>query len=125
MSVAMATRPLRIVKPFSYAASAYLNASTLKPSFLLRSYPLPSPPFSSSHRRRIFCTATLPSDATNKVPQFRKKLKVSDVKDDQFDSLGNTLVLQGWVRTLRLQSSVTFLEVNSIHQFIKLVNFIF
>lgn len=110
MSVAMATRPLRIVKPFSYAAFAYLNAS-----FLLRSHPLPSSPFSSSsHRRRLFCTATLPSDATIKVPQFRKKLKVSDVKDDQFDSLGNTLVLQGWVRTLRLQSTVTFLEVNSI-----------
>lgn len=112
MSVAMATRPLRIVKPFSYAAFAYLNASSLKPSFLLRSHTLPSSPFSSSHRRRIFCTATLPSDATNKVPQFRKKLKVVDVKDDQFDSLGNTLVLQGWVRTLRLQSSVTFLEIN-------------
>lgn len=128
MSVAMATRPLRIVKPFSYVAFAYLNASsTLKPSFLLRSHPLPSSPFSSSHRRRIFCTATLPSDATNKVPQFRKKLKVSDVKDGQFDSLGNTLVLQGWVRTLRLQSSVTFLEVTSTQfdsSLIKLVNFI-
>ncbi|GAU24498.1 hypothetical protein TSUD_156100 [Trifolium subterraneum] len=107
MSVAMATRPLRLVKPYSYALFTYLNASTPnKPSFLR--------PFSSP-RRRLFCSATLPSaanDTTNKVPQFRKKLKVSDVKDDQFDSLGNTLVLQGWVRTLRLQSSVTFLEIN-------------
>jgi asparaginyl-tRNA synthetase len=111
MSVAMATRPLRLVKPYSYALFSYLNASTPKPSFLR--------PFSSP-RRRLFCTATLPSGAkdttTNKVPQFRKKLKVSDVKNDQFDSLGNTLVLQGWVRTLRLQSSVSFLEVNSIHR---------
>ncbi|PNX77864.1 asparagine-tRNA ligase chloroplastic/mitochondrial-like, partial [Trifolium pratense] len=106
MSVAMATRPLRLVKPYTYALFSYLNASTPKPSFLR--------PF-SSHRRRFFCSATLPSganDTTTKVPQFRKKLKVSDVKDDQFDSLGNTLVLQGWVRTLRLQSSVTFLEIN-------------
>ncbi|KAK2356231.1 asparagine--tRNA ligase [Trifolium repens] len=107
MSVAMATRPLRLVKPYSYALFSYLNASTPKPSFLR--------PFSSP-RRRLFCTATLPSGGnditTNKVPQFRKKLKVSDVKDDQFDSLGSTLVLQGWVRTLRLQSSVTFLEIN-------------
>ncbi|KAK2416780.1 Class II aminoacyl-tRNA and biotin synthetases superfamily protein [Trifolium repens] len=90
-----------------YALFSYLNASTPKPSFLR--------PFSSP-RRRLFCTATLPSGGndttTNKVPQFRKKLKVSDVKDDQFDSLGNTLVLQGWVRTLRLQSSVSFLEIN-------------
>ncbi|CAK8562731.1 unnamed protein product [Lathyrus sativus] len=112
MSVAMATRPLRIAKPYSYAAYAYLslhfNTSTPKPSFH-RPFPLPSPP-SSSQNRRLFCTATLPS--TNTVPQFRKKLKVADVKAEQFDSLGNTLVLQGWVRTLRLQSSVTFLEIN-------------
>ncbi|XP_058766544.1 asparagine--tRNA ligase, chloroplastic/mitochondrial-like [Vicia villosa] len=112
MSVAMATRPLRIAKPYSYAAYAYLslhlNTSTPKPSFH-RPFPLSSPPFSSQNRR-LFCTATLPS--TNTVPQFRKKLKVADVKSEQFDSLGNTLVLQGWVRTLRLQSSVTFLEIN-------------
>ncbi|XP_058764998.1 asparagine--tRNA ligase, chloroplastic/mitochondrial-like [Vicia villosa] len=105
MSVAMATRPLRIAKPYSYAAYAYLslhlNTSLPKPSFH-RPFP--------SQNRRLFCTATLPS--TNTVPQFRKKLKVADVKSEQFDSLGNTLVLQGWVRTLRLQSSVTFLEIN-------------
>lgn len=116
----MATRPLRIAKPYSYAAYAYLslhlNTSTPKPSFH-RPFPLPSSPF-SSRNRRLFCSATLPS--TNTVPQFRKKLKVADVKSEQFDSLGNTLVLQGWVRTLRLQSSVTFLEVSSI----QLVNFI-
>ncbi|KAL5064297.1 hypothetical protein RYX36_026034 [Vicia faba] len=111
MSVAMATRPLRIAKPYSYAAYAYLslhlNTSTPKPSFH-RPFPLSSPP--SSQNRRLFCTASLPS--TNTVPQFRKKLKVADVKSQQFDCLGNTLVLQGWVRTLRLQSSVTFLEIN-------------
>ncbi|CAL5197982.1 unnamed protein product [Lathyrus oleraceus] len=108
----MATRPLRIAKPYSYAAYAFLslhlNTSTPKPSFH-RPFPLPSSPF-SSRNRRLFCSATLPS--TNTVPQFRKKLKVADVKSEQFDSLGNTLVLQGWVRTLRLQSSVTFLEIN-------------
>lgn len=121
MGIAMATRPLRIVKPYGYAAFAYLSihlnaSSTPKPSFL-RSFPFPSSPFSSRHRR-LFCTATLPSanDTANKVSQFRKKLKVADVKGDQLDVIGHTLVITGWVRTLRLQSSVTFLEVNSIHR---------
>ncbi|XP_004508904.1 asparagine--tRNA ligase, chloroplastic/mitochondrial [Cicer arietinum] len=117
MGIAMATRPLRIVKPYGYAAFAYLSihlnaSSTPKPSFL-RSFPFPSSPFSSRHRR-LFCTATLPSanDTANKVSQFRKKLKVADVKGDQLDVIGHTLVITGWVRTLRLQSSVTFLEIN-------------
>ncbi|KAF7141161.1 hypothetical protein RHSIM_Rhsim06G0183900 [Rhododendron simsii] len=50
-----------------------------------------------------------------RVGEFRRRLKVVDVKggpDEGLDRLGQTLVVQGWVRTLRVQSSVTFIEVN-------------
>lgn len=49
-----------------------------------------------------------------RVGEFRRRLKVVDVKggpDEGLDRLGQTLVVQGWVRTLRVQSSVTFIEV--------------
>lgn len=49
-----------------------------------------------------------------KVGEFRKKFKVADIKgapDEGLDRVGQTLVVMGWVRTLRVQSSVTFLEV--------------
>ncbi|KAL8160326.1 hypothetical protein V2J09_001863 [Rumex salicifolius] len=52
---------------------------------------------------------------TEKVGQFRRKLRVADVKagpDEGLDRLGQTLVVSGWVRTIRVQSSVTFIEVN-------------
>lgn len=42
-------------------------------------------------------------------------MRLVDVKggpDEGLDRLGHTLVVRGWVRTLRLQSSVTFIEVN-------------
>ncbi|CAN6579454.1 unnamed protein product [Malus baccata var. baccata] len=51
----------------------------------------------------------------NRVGEFRKKLKVVDVKggsDEGLERLGQSLVVMGWVRTLRVQSSVTFIEVN-------------
>lgn len=50
-----------------------------------------------------------------KVGEFRKRLRVVDIKggpDEGLDRLGQTLVVKGWVRTLRVQSSVTFIEVN-------------
>ncbi|XP_022154023.1 asparagine--tRNA ligase, chloroplastic/mitochondrial [Momordica charantia] len=50
-----------------------------------------------------------------KVGEFRKKLRVSEIKgglDEGLDRVGQTLVVKGWVRTLRFQSSVTFMEVN-------------
>lgn len=49
-----------------------------------------------------------------RVGEFRKKLRIADVKggpDEGLDRLGQTLVVQGWVRTIRVQSSVTFIEV--------------
>lgn len=50
-----------------------------------------------------------------KIGEFRKKLRIVDIKDgpdEGLGRLGHTLVVRGWVRTLRVQSSVTFIEVN-------------
>ncbi|TKY55450.1 Asparagine--tRNA ligase [Spatholobus suberectus] len=91
ISIAIAARHLR-TKPYAATtALAYLSLHKRRPS------PFPS--------RRSFCAAaTLPG---NKVGQFRKKLRVSEIKDgDGAAVLGRDLVVQGWVRTLRLQSSI-------------------
>lgn len=51
----------------------------------------------------------------SKVGEFRKKLKIVDVKggpNEGLDRVGQMIVVAGWVRTLRAQSSVTFIEVN-------------
>lgn len=51
---------------------------------------------------------------TEKVGKFRKRLRIVDIKggpDEGLDRLGQNLVVKGWVRTLRVQSSVTFIEV--------------
>ncbi|XP_015866798.2 asparagine--tRNA ligase, chloroplastic/mitochondrial [Ziziphus jujuba] len=50
-----------------------------------------------------------------RVGEFRKKLRIADIKggpDEGLERLGQTLFVQGWVRTIRIQSSVTFIEVN-------------
>ncbi|KAL6952704.1 asparagine--tRNA ligase [Sarracenia purpurea var. burkii] len=51
----------------------------------------------------------------DEVGEFRKRLKIVDIRsgsDEGLDRLGQILVVKGWVRTLRVQSSVTFIEVN-------------
>ncbi|KAF5477531.1 hypothetical protein F2P56_004163 [Juglans regia] len=86
-------------------------------------------------RRRCFCTIvagtlqsgeaverTKPESAekwrgnmAEKIGEFRKKLRIVDIKagpDEGLGRVGQTLVVMGWVRTLRVQSSVTFIEVN-------------
>lgn len=53
----------------------------------------------------------------SKVGEYRKKLKIADIKggpDEGLDWVGQTLVVMGWVRTLRAQSSVTFVEVTIV-----------
>lgn len=102
ISIAIAVRHLR-TKPYAAATTTALALLSLhKPLFLPH-----SSPFSS---RRAFCAATLRT-ADNRVQQFRRKLRVSEIKEgDGADVLGRNLVVQGWVRTLRIQSSVTFLE---------------
>ncbi|KAK4389579.1 Asparagine--tRNA ligase, chloroplastic/mitochondrial [Sesamum angolense] len=50
-----------------------------------------------------------------RIREFRKKFKIADIKagpDQGLNRLGENLVVRGWVRTLRVQSSVTFIEVN-------------
>uniref|UniRef100_A0A7N0U083 asparagine--tRNA ligase n=1 Tax=Kalanchoe fedtschenkoi TaxID=63787 RepID=A0A7N0U083_KALFE len=50
-----------------------------------------------------------------KVKEFRKRLSISEIKggdDGGLGRLGQTLEVMGWVRTVRFQSSVTFIEVN-------------
>lgn len=50
-----------------------------------------------------------------RVGEFRKRLRIVDIKGGEsegLDKLGETLTVRGWVRTLRVQSSVTFIEVN-------------
>lgn len=92
------------------------------------------PPISRRHSsgfRRNFHTAVSAGEAVEKtkpevskdwkvsqgekVGEFRKKLRISEIKgglDEGLDRLGQTFVVKGWVRTLRVQSSVTFMEVN-------------
>ncbi|XP_043716567.1 asparagine--tRNA ligase, chloroplastic/mitochondrial [Telopea speciosissima] len=50
-----------------------------------------------------------------KVGEFQKRLTIVDIKggpDEGLDRLGQKLVVKGWVRTLRAQRSITFIEVN-------------
>lgn len=85
-------------------------------------------------RRRCLCTAIsgalssgeaiekpkpefFSAETGEKVGEFRKRLRVVDIKggpDEGLDRLGQTLAVKGWVRTLRVQSSVIFLEVSLI-----------
>lgn len=51
----------------------------------------------------------------NKIGKSRKIFRIVDIKgvaDEGLDRLGLSLVVWGWVRTLRMQSSVTFIEAN-------------
>lgn len=78
----------------------------------------------SATHRRFFSTvvsATVSSGEVvekskteSSVGEFRKRLRIVDIKGGEsegLDKLGQTLTVRGWVRTLRVQSSVTFIEV--------------
>lgn len=106
---------------------------------LPRRYPEPSSfsgsaPTVSDPKRNSFCTVItgalssgeavekpkpdvltkIESETGKKVGEFRKRLRIVDIKggaDEGVDRLGQTLVVKGWVRTLREQSSITFIEV--------------
>ncbi|XP_057511492.1 asparagine--tRNA ligase, chloroplastic/mitochondrial isoform X2 [Actinidia eriantha] len=115
----LTTKPRFPPKPLRYS----ITLSSVKDS-----------PLSSSNRRR-FCTVVTGALSSGEavesakrevfakkdgkigeeIGEFRKKLRIVDVKggpDEGLDRLGQTLVVRGWVRTLRVQSSVTFIEVN-------------
>ncbi|CAN4087893.1 unnamed protein product [Withania somnifera] len=81
----------------------------------------PAPPYLC--RRRSFCSVVFAAissgEAVEKpkfdVREFRKRLRVVDIKggtDEGLDRVGQTLVVRGWVRTVRAQSSVTFIDIN-------------
>ncbi|EXC28311.1 Asparagine--tRNA ligase [Morus notabilis] len=105
MAVAAALAPvcsLRL-KLKSYSALRLLSFYSAIPT-----RPLFFPPI---RPRPLRCLCSVASG----VEEFRKKLSVADIKggpDQGLDRLGQTLVVKGWVRTLRLQSTVTFIEVN-------------
>ncbi|KAL0331485.1 UNVERIFIED_CONTAM: Asparagine--tRNA ligase, chloroplastic/mitochondrial [Sesamum angustifolium] len=128
-SPAAAATALRFLKSFSGASP---------PLFSLLNNPRLTHPvaplllFSSSafsRQQRAFCSvvsgAVSSGEATKLEPvelekgarirEFRKKFKIADIKggpDQGLNRLGENLVVRGWVRTLRVQSSVTFIEVN-------------
>ncbi|KAL7167236.1 hypothetical protein ACSBR2_037828 [Camellia fascicularis] len=102
--------------PTSKLTTLISNPPLFPSKFIL--YSIPSS-FSSripTSNRRSFCTIVAGAlSSGDKVGEFRKKLRIVDVKggpDEGLDRLGQTLVVKGWVRTLRVQSSVTFIEVN-------------
>ncbi|XP_056859009.1 asparagine--tRNA ligase, chloroplastic/mitochondrial isoform X2 [Raphanus sativus] len=96
----------------------------------LRRLPLLQVSPANARRRCCFCTATSQSPSSgdgvkvennhehrfgSKVGEFRKKLRIAEVKgggDEGLGRVGQSLSVTGWVRTLRSQSSVTFIEIN-------------
>ncbi|KAK8964867.1 hypothetical protein KSP40_PGU015739 [Platanthera guangdongensis] len=105
---------------------------TATPSSPLRRFPIPISrsirtthfPLTSSSRtsvRRFFCSQTLSADTEfgmevgEEVRKFKKRLRIVDLKggpDEGLGRVGQTITIRGWVRTCRIQSSVTFIEVN-------------
>ncbi|KAK4483609.1 hypothetical protein RD792_010808 [Penstemon davidsonii] len=128
ISPAAAATTLRLLRPFSSAAASPSLFSLLhRPKLTAPLNLFSSPAISRQHRS--FCsvvssavssgesTISEPLEVENvaKIREFRKKLKIVDIKggpDEGLNRLGETIVVRGWVRTLRAQSSVTFIEVN-------------
>ncbi|KAF8700813.1 hypothetical protein HU200_034173 [Digitaria exilis] len=93
------------------------------------SFPLPRTALlaAASVRRQRFCAAAQASapapsaaaaatgTAGKAVGEFRKRLRVADVKGGEDEGaawVGKELAVRGWVRTCRAQRTVTFVEVN-------------
>ncbi|KAH0686837.1 hypothetical protein KY284_017390 [Solanum tuberosum] len=125
------------LKPF-YAVRFFTHyrrpIKVLNPNFY-SSYPSKLHPAPYLSRRRSFCSVvsavissgeaverpkfenieTKEGVKTEQVREFRKRLRVADIKggpEEGLDRLGETLVVRGWVRTVRAQSSVTFIDIN-------------
>ncbi|KAK6935177.1 Aminoacyl-tRNA synthetase, class II (D/K/N) [Dillenia turbinata] len=52
---------------------------------------------------------------SQRVTKFEKRVRIVDIKggpDEGLEKLGHSQVVRGWVRTIRVQSTVTFIEVN-------------
>jgi len=118
MAAAAATRLLRL-------APRRLQVPKASPLSAL-SFPLPrtAPVAAASGRRQRFCAAAQASApapaaaatgaAGEAVGQFRRRLRVADVKggeDEGATWVGKELAVRGWGRTCRAQRTVTFVEV--------------
>ncbi|KAM7272744.1 hypothetical protein ACFE04_027407 [Oxalis oulophora] len=107
--------PLRFLS--FYQSLPFSNPKTKPP-------PLNFPPkFLLSPHRLCLCSKAQPleeeigsisisSSSSGRVGEFRKKLKIAEIKGGADQRIGHTITVVGWVRTLRAQSSITFLEVN-------------
>ncbi|VFQ87917.1 unnamed protein product [Cuscuta campestris] len=54
-------------------------------------------------------------EKSRRIGEFRKRLRIAEIKggpDEGLSRLGEIMVVRGWVRTSRIQSSITFIEVN-------------
>ncbi|XP_048491980.1 asparagine--tRNA ligase, chloroplastic/mitochondrial isoform X2 [Beta vulgaris subsp. vulgaris] len=113
--------PTIFTTPTLFYSTNPLNALTSHPHFSFSRLHFLSP----HPRRSCFCTLTSAAgddvktpenvDSGEKVGHYRKRLRIADIKggpDEGLDRLGQSLVVRGWVRTIRMQSSVTFIEVN-------------
>jgi asparaginyl-tRNA synthetase len=91
------------------------------------SFPLPrtAPIAAASGRRQRFCAvAQAPAPAAaatgaagEAVGEFRKRLRVADVKGGEDEGaawVGKELAVRGWVRTCRAQRTITFVEVSHL-----------
>ncbi|XP_049359423.1 asparagine--tRNA ligase, chloroplastic/mitochondrial [Solanum verrucosum] len=124
-------KPLYAVRFFTHYRRPI---KVLNPNFY-SSYPPKLHPAPYLSRRRSFCSVvsaaissgeaverpkfenieTKEGVKTEQVREFRKRLRVADIKggpEEGLDRLGETLVVRGWVRTVRAQSSVTFIDIN-------------
>ncbi|XP_031502304.1 asparagine--tRNA ligase, chloroplastic/mitochondrial [Nymphaea colorata] len=115
-----------LLNPFlRHQSTIFLPAPSSSPATLLGRFVLRAR--IAPETRRCFCTsvsteeAAVTSDpqreigAGERVRAFRKRLRIVDVKggpDEGLDRVGQRLSVRGWVRTCRVQSTVTFIEVN-------------
>jgi asparaginyl-tRNA synthetase len=90
----------------------------LRTNFLRLPLPPPTPVAAASGRRRFFASAQASAPTTaaagEAVGEFRKRLRVADVKGGEDEGaawVGKELAVRGWVRTCRAQRTVTFVEV--------------
>ncbi|KAJ3678685.1 hypothetical protein LUZ60_002488 [Juncus effusus] len=96
-------------------------ASLLSTHFRRISHSLPLLVPAGGLNRRLFCAGSVAGPAEVAVPagervkEFQKRLRIEEVKggeDGGASWIGKELCFRGWVRTCRVQSSVTFIEVN-------------
>lgn len=111
------------------AAAMSRRAATLLLSSRCRRLTNPISPLIPTVRvmnRRFLCSSSVsartaePTEAAGQlgdtVKEFRKRLRIEELKggpDEGLSWVGKGLTVRGWVRTCRVQSSVTFIEVGT------------